>query len=60
MSLTEEQIYRFDDFELDPSSRRFSRNRTPIQLYPKAFDVLIYLVNNPGRVITKEEIFKTV
>jgi DNA-binding winged helix-turn-helix (wHTH) protein/tetratricopeptide (TPR) repeat protein len=60
MSLTEEEIYRFDDFELEPSSRRFSRNGTPIQLYPKAFDVLIYLVNNPGRVITKEEIFKTV
>jgi DNA-binding winged helix-turn-helix (wHTH) protein/tetratricopeptide (TPR) repeat protein len=60
MSLTETEIYRFDEFELVPSSRRFSRNGAQIALYPKAFEVLTYLVANPGRVVTKEEIFKSV
>ena len=60
MSLTGNRIYRFDEFELDPSSRALSRQGEQIPLYPKAFDILIYLVNNPGRVVTKEEIFKAV
>ncbi len=60
MSLTESDIYRFDEFELVPSSRRFSRNGAQIALYPKAFEVLTYLVANPGRVVTKEEIFQCV
>jgi hypothetical protein len=53
-------IYRFDDFEVDPARRRFSRNGAQIPLYPKAFDILVYLVSNPGRAVTKEEIFKSV
>jgi len=60
MPLIEKTIYRFDEFELDLTSRRFSRNEAQIPLYPKAFEVLTYLVTNPGRVVTKEEIFKSV
>jgi eukaryotic-like serine/threonine-protein kinase len=60
MSLTENGIFRFDEFELDPSRRIFSRLGAPISLYPKAFEILTYLVSNPGRVVTKEEIFKAV
>ncbi len=60
MSLTGNRIYRFDEFELDPSSRTFSRDGERIPLFPKAFEILIYLVANPGRVVTKEEIFKAV
>jgi len=60
MSLTGNRIYRFDEFELDPSSRTFSRDGERISLFPKAFEILIYLVANPGRVVTKEEIFKAV
>ena len=59
MSLTENDIYRFGEFEVDPASRRFSRNGALIPLYPKAFEILVYLVANPGRVVTKEEIFKS-
>lgn len=60
MPLKINDIYRFDEFELDPSSRIFSRNGAQIPLYPKAFEILTYLVANPGRVVTKEEIFKAV
>jgi DNA-binding winged helix-turn-helix (wHTH) protein/tetratricopeptide (TPR) repeat protein len=60
MSLTGNDIYRFDQFEVDPAGRRFSRDGAQIPLYPKAFEILVYLVANPGRVVTKEEIFKAV
>ena len=60
MSLTGNRIYRFDEFELDPSSRALSRDGVVIPIFPKAFDIFIYLVSNPGRVVTKEEIFKAV
>src|SRR6202453_4096045 len=60
MSFTEQGIYRFDELELDPSRRMFSHYGAQIPLYPKAFEILIYLASNPGRVVTKEEIFKAV
>jgi eukaryotic-like serine/threonine-protein kinase len=53
-------LYRFDEFELDPSRRSLSRNGTAIPLSSKAFEVLSYLVANPGRVVTKDELLKAV
>ena len=60
MSLAENDIYRFDEFELAPSRRTFSRNGAQISISPKAFEILVYLATNAGRVVTKEEIFKAV
>ncbi|MGO8791503.1 MAG: winged helix-turn-helix domain-containing tetratricopeptide repeat protein [Terriglobia bacterium] len=60
MSLYIRELYRFDDFELDPSRRTFLRNGTPVLVSPKAFDVLTCLVANPGRVVTKDELLKAV
>ena len=60
MSLKDQDIYRFDEFELDRAGRTFSRHGAQIPLYPKAFEILIYLASNPGRVVTKEEIFQAV
>src|SRR6202522_1566976 len=53
-------LYRFDEFEVDPSKRAFLRNGTPVLISPKAFEVLLYLVANPGRVVTKEELLEGV
>ena len=53
-------LYRFDEFELDPSRRSLSRNGAPLALSSKSFQVLSYLVANPGRVVTKEELLKAV
>lgn len=54
------ELYRFDGFELDPIRRVLSRADKPVLLAPKAFDVLAYLVLNPGRVVTKDELLKAV
>lgn len=51
---------RFEAFELDPGRRALLRDGAPVVLSPKAFDVLAYLVGNPARVVTKDELLKAV
>jgi DNA-binding winged helix-turn-helix (wHTH) protein/tetratricopeptide (TPR) repeat protein len=51
--------YRFDEFELSRSRRTLLRNGLQVSLLPKTFEVLSYLVENPGRVVSKDELLKT-
>ena len=53
-------LYRFNEFELSPSERAFLRKGKPIYVSPKAFEVLTFLVANPGRVVTKDELLRAV
>jgi TolB-like protein/DNA-binding winged helix-turn-helix (wHTH) protein len=53
-------LYRFGQFALDPRKRTLSRADSPVFLTPKAFDVLIFLVRNPNRLVTKEELLQSV
>ena len=53
-------FYRFGQFVLDPRRRTLSRGDSPVFLTPKAFDVLIFLVQNPNRLVTKEELLQAV
>jgi DNA-binding winged helix-turn-helix (wHTH) protein len=52
--------YRFGQFVLDPGRRTLSRAESPVSLTPKAFDVLLFLTQNPNRLITKEELLQAV
>jgi len=49
-------LYHFGQFVLDPGERTLSRAASPLSLTPKAFDVLLVLVQNPNRLVTKEEL----
>jgi eukaryotic-like serine/threonine-protein kinase len=53
-------LYSFGQFVLDPGKRTLSRADSPISLTPKAFDVLLFLVQNPNRLVTKEELLQAV
>src|SRR5579864_3272521 len=53
-------FYSFGQFVLDPRRRTLSRADSPVFLTPKAFDVLIFLVQNPNRLVTKEELLQAV
>ena len=53
-------LYRFGQFVLDPRRRTLSRGDSPVFLTPRAFDVLIFLVRNPNRLVTKEELLRAV
>ena len=50
----------FDEFELDASKRRLLREGKPLVISAKAFDVLIFLAENAGRVVSKDEILSAV
>src|SRR6267378_2488350 len=52
--------YRFGQFVLDQGRRTLSRADSPVSLTPKAFDVLLFLAQNPNRLVTKEELLQAV
>ena len=54
------EIFQFGEFRIDPLERTLRRNDSPVTLQRRAFDVLLYLVQNPGRVVTKDELLKNV
>jgi TolB-like protein/DNA-binding winged helix-turn-helix (wHTH) protein len=59
-SLADGFLYRFGQFALDSRKRTVSRADSPIPLTPKAFDVLLFLAQNPNRLVTKEELLQAV
>src|SRR5580700_7301991 len=59
-SLADRYLYRFGQFALDSRRRTLSRADSPISLTPKVFDVLLFLAQNPNRLVTKEELLQAV
>lgn len=53
-------LYEFGEFSLDAQSRVLKRAGAATPLTPKAFDVLLLLVQNAGRVVSKDELMKAV
>ena len=51
--------YRFGPFELCLTAGRLTRDGHELKLRPKAFQLLCHLVENRGRLISKEELLKT-
>jgi DNA-binding winged helix-turn-helix (wHTH) protein/pimeloyl-ACP methyl ester carboxylesterase len=52
--------YQFGPFHLDVRERRLSRDGEAIPLRLKVFDTLVALVQNAGRLVTKQELLDTV
>jgi DNA-binding winged helix-turn-helix (wHTH) protein/Flp pilus assembly protein TadD len=52
--------YLFGDLALDVAERRLSKNGGTIALAPKAFDVLVHLIRNASRLVTKQELLDEV
>jgi eukaryotic-like serine/threonine-protein kinase len=48
----------FGDFRLDPSDCKLLSAGEPVALTPKAFDLLLLLIENRGRLIEKETLMK--
>ena len=55
-----QQLYGFDNFRLDVSNRQLLRDDKPVALAAKAFDMLVVLIENGGRLIGKDELFSRV
>ena len=54
------RIYFFESFSLDVGARHLYHRGKPLHLTPKEFDLLALLVENAGRVVSKDEIFHSV
>src|SRR5580693_3605387 len=60
MSLRAGWIFQFGEFQLDVRAHSLRRGKAIVPLNSRAFDVLLYFVQNPGKVLTREELLKNV
>ena len=50
------ETFHFDEFTLDVRERRLLRGTEAVRLPPKAYDVLVALVQQRGHLVTKDEL----
>ena len=53
-------VWRFDDFVLDAARYELRCGDSVIRVEPQVFDVMVHLVGNNERVVTKEELLDSV
>jgi Tol biopolymer transport system component/DNA-binding winged helix-turn-helix (wHTH) protein len=53
-------IYQFDDVQVEPRAFRVVKAGQAVPLEPKAFEVLVFLINHRERVIEKDELLSAV
>ncbi len=56
----EKRHYRFDGFVVDPVRRRLVRAGEAVTITPKAFSILLILLEKHGEVVDKEELIRRV
>ena len=52
--------FLFEDQVLDTSQRELHRGGRPVAVEPKVFDLLVYLVENRGQVVSKDDVLAAV
>jgi DNA-binding winged helix-turn-helix (wHTH) protein/tetratricopeptide (TPR) repeat protein len=53
-------LYEFGPFRLDPDHRLLLRENQPVPLQPKAFDILLVLIEKSEKVVLKDDLLKAV
>src|SRR5215208_2188144 len=53
-------IYEFDDVKIECRNFQILKNGAARRITPRAFEVLLYLIENAGRVVGKQELFDRV
>ena len=53
-------LYEFGEFRLDAQRRTLQRGQELVALTPKAFDLLLQLIQSAGKTVTKDDLMKTV
>ena len=52
--------FLFGDFALDTGRRELRRGSEPVAVEPQVFDLLVYLVNNRDRVVSKDDLIASI
>ena len=53
-------IYRFEDFELEPAKAELRRDGRPVAIEPQVFALLLLLIENRERLVSRDEILERV
>ncbi|HEV2852002.1 MAG TPA: tetratricopeptide repeat protein [Thermoanaerobaculia bacterium] len=56
----EKYLFEFDGFRVDPVRRLLSRQGEPVAITPKAFSILLVLLERAGEVVEKKELLDKV
>jgi len=59
-SINDRTLYEFDGFRADPVRRRLSRAGESVALTPKAFSILLALLERRGQVVPKEDLIQQI
>lgn len=59
-SVESKDFWEFDGFRVDARARLVLKDGIPVPLTPKAFDVLVFLLRNPDRAVSREELLRAV
>jgi len=54
------QLYEFGEYRLEPAEKLLRRDGNPVPLTPKAFEMLLVLVQRSGCLVDKDELIKAV
>ena len=60
MTMRHAAIYAFGPFVLDPAGAELRHGAVRIQVTPKVFDLLVLLVENRGRLLSKRELLEAI
>lgn len=60
MSTPQPHIFEFGDFRVEAHTRRLLQKGEAVPLTPKVFDTLLYLVENRGKVVEKDDLMQAV
>ena len=52
-------LLEFGPFRIDPEQRLLLRDEQPVALSPKAFDLLMVLIQSGGQILLKDDLMKT-
>ena len=52
--------YLFENHRLDPDRRELFARGEPVSLEPQVFDLLVYLIRNRSRVVSKDDLIAAV
>jgi len=53
-------LYRFAEFEVNPVARTLTRKGDILSLSRRSFDLLLYFVKNPGKILSKDELLSNI
>ncbi|MGA7013830.1 MAG: transcriptional regulator, partial [Pseudolabrys sp.] len=53
-------LFLFNDFALDCERRELRAAGAPVPLEPQVFDLLVYLIENRDRVVSKDDLIASV